>query len=137
MKNKPCDRALGGYYYNDDLEYYQEYSCGVCNCTKFIQDDAGEDYEYQDEICSLTDWDNYINDGFVDLECHCGDDNYVLVKNEAYGFNGWVCIEENYKVLKSCNKCGNEDELERLISRDEDKVTIKCPKCKSEKIFEI
>ncbi|MRN24701.1 hypothetical protein EAI30_08740 [Romboutsia ilealis] len=136
MKNKPCDRALGRYYYNDDLEYYQEYRCGVCNCTKFIQDDAGEEYEYQDEICSITDWYNYINDGFVDLECHCGEDDYVLVKAKEYGFSAWVYIED-YQTWKLCHNCGNEDGLERIISKEQDKMTMNCPKCKSEKIFEI
>lgn len=137
MKNKPCDEPLNIFYYNDDFEYYREYRCGVCNCTKFIQDDAGADYEYKDEIGSITDWYNYLNNGFVDLECHCGDDHYVLVKTEEYGRSGWVCIEENYQTWKSCPKCGNEEDLERLINEDEDKMTMNCPKCKSENIFEI
>lgn len=137
MKNKTNDIALGVYYYDDDMQYYQEYKCGVCNCSKFIKDDAGEDYEYQDEVGSYIDWYNYVNNGFVSLECNCGNSDYVLVETEPHGLKGWVCIVDYYQDWKSCPKCGNEEDLERLINEDEDKMTMNCPKCKSENIFEI
>lgn len=138
MEEKLCDKALGVYYYSDDLVYYQAYTCGICDCIKFIQDNTGEDYEYADEIGSLTNWYNYENDSFIDLECHCGDSNYVLVKNRESDLNGWVCVEESYQTWKSCPNCGNEEDLERIIikgSKDEDKMSMHCPKCKSVNIF--
>ena len=140
MENKKGDEALGQYCYDDDMTCYQEYSCGVCTCSKFIEDDSEEAYEYEDEIGRLTDWHNYINNGFVDLECHCDDYGYVLVKKvDEYGRNrlGWVNIEENYEDWEVCPNCGNKDDLERIISKDEDKMTMKCSKCNSENIFNI
>lgn len=139
MKNDK-DIALNEYCRDDDMKIYQKYSCCVCNCSKFLEDNSKEAYIYEDEIGNLTDWYIYINNDIVDLECHCGDDDYVFVKKvNEYGeyISGWINTEEVCGESKFCPNCGNEENLERIVSKDENQITIKCPKCNIDNIFNI
>ena len=72
-------------YYKLDEETLNKYSF----IKVLLDNELDEDEELKSEcILGYIDWYNYVNNGFVSLECNCGNSDYVLVETEPHGLKG-------------------------------------------------
>lgn len=133
---KKEDMATGLYYKDDENNVFEEYVCGTCGCSKFIEVPNLKDkvIEYAD----LTDEANtsQTEEG-LSTHCHCGEEGYVLVKVKEQFFdtiqeyNAWLDNEEGQYNIEECHQCGNKEKLEIILDKIDGNgdLQICCPKC--------